>query len=104
MTDRLLQETNRTIKLGETEYKLAPINLNVLADIEDELGCGLGDLGDAFNKKQASTMRTLLWILVKNNGINAEITREFLGEQIGLDDMAVIAEKITELITSSMKG
>jgi len=79
------------------------VNLNVLSDIEDEFGCGLGDLGKAFEKKQASTMRTLLWILVKNNGINSEITREALGDQIGLEDMATIAEQIGELITASVK-
>lgn len=103
MSDRLLQETHRTIKLGEIEYNLAPVNLNILSDIEDEFNCGLGELSKAFEKKNASTLRTLLWIFIKNNGINLEITREDIGAEIALGDIATIAEQIGELITNSMK-
>ena len=102
MADRLLKDSQQTIKLGENEYNLSPVNLNVLADIEDEFGYGLGDLGQAFEKKQASTMRTLLWILIKNNGVDGDISREQIGEHIDIRDVAGIAEKISELISNSM--
>lgn len=103
MPDRLLRETNYTVMLGDVEYKLAPINLNVLADIEDEFGRGLESVGKLFAKKQASTIRTLLWILIKNNGVNVTITREAVGIDVKLGDMASIAEKINQLITNSVE-
>lgn len=103
-SDKLLKEINHTIQLGDTEYKLAPVNLNVLSDIEDEFGCGLTELEPLFKKKQASTMRTILWIFIKNHDENDVITREEIGKNVSFRNLSEISDKLEELINSSMKG
>ena len=55
----------KTIKLGDKEYRLSPLNLNVMADIEEAFNCSLMKLGRELEKRQAITLRKLIFILLK---------------------------------------
>lgn len=78
------------------EYTLSPINLNVLADIETEMGCSLNELEKKFNKSQASSLRTLLYVLLKPN--HPEITPEDVGKLVSVNLISEVSEAIGEVI------
>jgi hypothetical protein len=96
----LLKETKHTIKLGDKEYEIPELSWNDLCAIEDELGCSIAGLQDKFAEKQISTMRSLVYALLK--GKYPEITKEIIGQQGKLRDMKTVAETIFEVINKSM--
>ncbi len=95
----LLKEEKYIIKLGDKDYELSEISLNTLAAIEDEFGCGIGALQEQFNQKQATTLRALAWIMLKDK--NPELTKEVIGAQINLKNMSEIVEKLFGVIKES---
>jgi len=98
----LLKNEKHTIKLGDKIYELTEINLNILADIEDEFGCSIVELQEKFNQKQASTLRSLAWVMLK--GKNPDLTREAIGENIDLHNLKDVAEKLFAVIKGSIDG
>ncbi len=96
----LLKEEKHTIKLGDREYELSPINLNVLSTIEDEFGCGISELQDQFKKKQASTIRSLAYVLLKDK--NPELTKESIGNNVDFKNLKVITEKLFSVIKDAL--
>ena len=44
----------KTIKLGGKDYQLSPLNLNVMADIEEGFDCSIDKVGKMLDKKLAS--------------------------------------------------
>lgn len=97
----LLKEEKNTVKLGEKEYELSPINLNVLTAIEDEFGCGIGELLDKFNQKQASTLRSLAYVLLKDK--NPELTKESIGNDIDFKNLKETTEKLFSVIKDALE-
>ncbi len=95
----LLKEEKYTIKLGDKDYELSEINLNMLTAIENEFGCGIGALQDQFNNKQATTMRSLAWIMLKDK--YPELTREEIGSKVNLKNLREIAEKLFNVMKES---
>ena len=87
----------KTIKLGEKEYKLAPLNLNVLANIEEEFDCGVAALGPKLEKRQASALRKLVYILLKDQ--YPDMTLIKVGEFIDLSNMAEVSEALAKVLT-----
>lgn len=97
MSDELLKDKKRTVKLGDKEYILSPLNLNVLAGIEQEFSCGLDKLGEKFSKAQASTLRSLVWIFLKDS--YPELTKEQIGQMIEVKDIEVISSALAPILT-----
>lgn len=95
----LLKEKKYIIKLGDKDYELSEISLNTLAAIEDEFGCGIGSLQEQFNQKQATTLRALAWILLKDK--NPELTKEDIGSKINLKNLSEVTEKLFSVIKES---
>lgn len=95
--NELLKETKTTIKLGDTDYELSPLNLNILAYIEEEFGVGIEQLGKVFAKKQATTLRNLLYILLRDK--YPDLTKAQIGEMVSMDNFAEISEAITAVLT-----
>jgi len=96
----LKEEKPRTIKLADgKEYKLGPINLNVLANLEEEFGCGLDALNKKFEKQQASSLRSLVYLLLKEN--HPDITREQAGKLVSLDSLPEVSNVVNEIIIAS---
>ena len=86
----------KTIKLGEKEYKLSPLNLNVLADIEEGFDCSIDKVGKMLDKKRASALRRLVYILLKQE--YPDMTLEKIGGLIDLSNMAEISEALAEVL------
>ena len=64
----LNEEQPTTITLGDgKEYTLPPINLNTLAEMEDNFECGIDRIMELFAERSATTMRKFLYILLKEN-------------------------------------
>lgn len=97
MEDELLKEEKpRIIKLGDKEYTLSPLSLNVLCRIEEEFDCGLSKVGDLLTKRQATTMRSLIYILLKDG--YPEITKEEIGKMVKLEDLEQICTMINNVL------
>jgi len=86
----------KTIKLGEKDYELSPLNLNVLASIEEEFDCGIDKLGPKLEKRQASTLRKLIYILLKDQYPDLTLTK--IGELINLKNLAEISEALAKAL------
>lgn len=90
-----------TIELGGKGYELSPVNLNVLADIEQELNCSIDNLGEAFDKRKATTLRALVWLFLKDK--NPELTKEWVGQNVDLDNIEAVSNTIMEIVSKSAK-
>lgn len=86
----------KTIKLGGKDYKLSPLNLNVLADIEEEFDCGVSELGPILEKRQASTLRKLIHILLKDQHPDMALTK--IGELVDLKNLAEVSEILAKAL------
>ncbi len=96
-----LKEEKYTIKLGDKDYELSEINLNMLTAIENEFSCGIGALQDQFNNKQATTMRSLAWIMLKDK--YPELTKEEIGAKVNLKNLQAVTEKLFSVIKDSVE-
>ena len=101
MTDKLLKkvESRKVVLADGKEYKLGPVNLNVLTGLEDEFGCALDELDKKFAKPRASHLRTLLYVLLKEN--HPEITMEKAGGLVSIDILPAVTVIINEVIVAS---
>jgi len=86
----------KTIKLGEKEYRLSPLNLNVMADIEETFGCSLMKLGRELDKRQAITLRKLIFILLREE--YPDITLGEIGKSITLSNLATVNETLAKVL------
>lgn len=80
-------------------YNLSGINLNVLADLEEELDCSLSEMMDKLNNRVASSLRSLLYVLLKKNHPN--LTRDRIGELVTMDNMGDISSVIGDVLTAA---
>jgi len=98
MTNILSTPERKRIKLGEKEYRLSPLNLNVLADIEETFGCSLLKLGRELDKRQAITLRKLIFILLKEE--YPDITLIEIGKAITLSNLATVNETLAKVLAA----
>ena len=97
MTKNILSTPERkTIKLGDKEYRLSALNLNVLADIEEGFDCSIDKVGKMLDKKRASALRRLVYILLKQE--YPDMTLEKIGELIDLSNMAEVSEALAKTL------
>ena len=98
MPDELIKETKPNfITLGGEEYKLAPLNLNFLANIEEEFNCNLEDIDEILSQKRIWALRKLLYILLKDD--YPDLTREKIGKLVELNQLGEISEAVKRAIT-----
>ena len=101
MADELLKKIEpRKITLADgKEYKLSPINLNILARLEEEFGCQIDELGKKFDKPLASTIRVLLYVLLKDN--HPEMTKEKAGSLVSMELLSKVSEILSQTFVDS---
>ena len=87
-----------TLADGKT-YMLSPVNLNILAALEEEFDCNLDELDKKLGGKQASALRTLLYILLKDN--HPKLDKKQIGELVTLDNMADVSSVVAEILTAA---
>ncbi len=99
MTDNVLVQTkNREIKLGDgNTYKLSPLNLNVLALLEDELNCNFIELQTKLKDLKMGTLRLLLFALLHFN--HPELDKLKVGELVTIENLADVSTIIADIIT-----
>jgi hypothetical protein len=96
----LAQEKPKTIKLADgKEYKLPPIDMTTLANIEKTMGFGLGRLSAKLENETMTTMRSLIYALLKEEQSDLKIDE--VGHLITLKEISSIASTITEIMAIS---
>jgi len=97
MSDTLRKEPKtRTIKLGETEYELPQLNLNMLTEIEEQFDCSISDLGEALQKRHAGALRKLLFALL---GKKYDITEDAIGEMVNMNNLESVSNQVAEALS-----
>lgn len=76
------KKTTTIILADGQEYKMSPLNLNLLCEVEDKFGAVAEEV---FKKPSMKVMRCLIYLLLKPN--HPDITEEMVGELV---DMKVI--------------
>jgi uncharacterized protein (UPF0216 family) len=100
-TNILATEQPKTIKLADgKDYKLPPIDMTTLANIEKTMGFGLGKLPAKLEGETMTTMRSLIYALLKEE--QPELTLDGVGHLITLKEIPSISGTITEIMAISM--
>ncbi len=93
----LAQEKTKTIKLADgKDYKLPPIDMTTLANIEKTMGFGLGRLQTKLENETMTTMRSLIYALLKEEQPELDIDK--VGHLITLKEMSSISSTISEIM------
>ena len=96
----LTEEKAKTIKLADgKDYKLPPIDMTTLANIEKTMGFGLGRLQTKLENETMTTMRALIYALLKEEQPDLDI--DAVGRLITLKEISSISETITEIMAIS---
>ena len=96
----LAEEKPKSITLSDgKEYKLPPIDMTTLANIEKTMGFGLGRLQTKLENETMTTMRSLIYALLKEEQPNLDIDK--LGHLITLKEMKSISSTISEIMAMS---
>ena len=93
----LAEEKPKSITLSDgKEYKLPPIDMTTLANIEKTMGFGLGRLQTKLENETMTTMRSLIYALLKEEQPNLDIDK--VGHLITLKEMSAISSTISEIM------
>mgnify|MGYP001563284727 FL=1 len=96
----LAEEKSKSIKLADgKEYKLPPIDMTTLANIEKTMGFGLGKLQSKLEDETMTTMRLLLYALLKEE--HPELDIDKVGHLITLKEISSISSTISEIMAIS---
>lgn len=97
----LAQEKPQSIKLADgKEYKLPPIDMTTLANIEKTMGFGLGRFTAKMDNETMTTLRALVFALLKEN--QPELTIEQTGRLITLKEIGQLSQTISEIMAISV--
>ena len=92
----LAQEKPKIIKLADDkEYKLSAVNLNVLADLEEEFGCSLEEIRKKSDRKSFVVLRTLLLVFLREN--YPTITKRQIGKLVTVKLLPEVSKVIGEI-------
>jgi len=96
----LAEEKPKSITLSDgKEYKLPPIDMTTLANIEKTMGFGLGRLQSKLENETMTTMRALIYALLKEEQPDLDIDK--VGRLITLKEISSISETISEIMAIS---
>ena len=93
--DILAEVKGKTIKLADgKEYTLSPLNLNLLANLEEAFDCGLEEMGAKLSTGRAATaFRKLLWLFLRDN--YPELKEVDVGKLVEVSNMKEIVAEVT---------
>ena len=96
----LAEEKSKSITLSDgKDYKLPPIDMTTLANIEKTMGFGLGRLQAKLENETMTTMRALIYALLKEEQSDLKIDE--VGHLITLKEMNSISSTISEIMAIS---
>ncbi len=94
--DILSQEKPRYIKLADgKDYEIPPVNLTTLANIEKTMGFGLGKISGKMMEEPATTLRLVLFALLKES--NPKLELEETGKLITLEVMKNVSDVLSQV-------
>jgi len=100
MMNILAEEKPKSITLSDgKEYKLPPIDMTTLANIEKTMGFGLGKLQTKLENETMTTMRALIYALLKEEQPSLDIDK--VGRLITLKEISSISGTISEIMAIS---
>ena len=101
MEENILAEAkSKTLTLADgKKYHLPPIDMTTLANIEKTMGFGLGRLQTKLENETMTTMRALIYALIKEE--QPELDIDSVGRLITLKEINAISETITEIMAIS---
>ena len=100
MTNILEETKPKTLTLSDgQEYKLPPIHMTTLANIEKTMGFGLGRLQSKLENETMTTMRSLIYALLKEEQPDLDI--DDVGRLITLNEISSISGTISEIMAIS---
>lgn len=87
-----------SVKLADgKEYKLPILNLNVMADLEEEFELGLEQISNLLQTRQASSLRKTLYILLHRN--YQEITKDEIGGLVNMQNLTDVATAVAKALS-----
>jgi len=91
----LAEVRGKTIKLADgKDYTLAPLNLNLLANLEAEFDCDLEELGAKLSTGRVATaFRKLLWLFLRDN--YPELKEVDVGRLVEVSIMTDVVAELT---------
>ena len=93
MTDVLAIPRGKVIKLADgNEYMMSPYNMNIMANLEEEFDCGLEKLGEKLTDRMFTTLRTILWVLLRDN--YPDMTLQEAGKLVEMDQVGDVLKEI----------
>ena len=96
----LAEEKPKSITLSDgKEYKLPPIDMTTLANIEKTMGFGLGRLQVKLENETMTTMRALIYALLREEQPSLDIDK--VGRLITLKEISSISSTISEIMAIS---
>ena len=96
----LAEEKPKSITLADgKEYKLPPIDMTTLANIEKTMGFGLGGLQSKLENETMTIMRSLIYALLKEEQPELDIDK--VGHLITLKEMNSVSSTISEIMALS---
>jgi len=96
----LAEEKPKSVTLSDgKEYKLPPIDMTTLANIEKTIGFGLGRLQTKLEDETMTTMRALIYALLKEEQPSLDIDK--VGRLITLKEISSISGTISEIMAIS---
>ena len=99
MTDKLRKEAVAgRLKLGEGEYELPPLTLNMLEKLENEFDCSTTELAGLLEKKMAGTLKKLLNVMLRDN--YPDMTPEHIGELVDIRNLEAVSTAVARILTS----
>ena len=101
METNILAEAKPTsLKLADgKEYTLPPIDMTTLANIEKTMGFGLGRLAVKLENETMTTMRALIYALIKE--CHPDLKIDDVGHLITLKEIKDISSTISEIMAIS---
>jgi len=100
-TNILAEEKPKYLKLADgKDYEIPALNLTTLANVEKTIGFGLGQLQNKMVTETASTLRLVIYALLKET--NPKLDLEETGKLVTFDVMKNVSEVLSKVLAISM--
>jgi hypothetical protein len=99
-TNILAEEKPKFLTLADgKDYEIPALNLTTLANVEKTMGFGLGQLQDKMVTETASTLRMVIYALLKET--NPKLDLEGTGKLVTFDVMENVSEVLSKVLAIS---
>ena len=94
----LEEEHPKYLKLADgKDYEIPALNLTTLANMEKTMGFGLGKLQDKMTDETATTLRLVIYALLRES--NPKLELEKCGELVTFDVMKDVSEVLSKVLS-----